>query len=165
MAKNSQHGPVGKDIIGTDADDLLKGGAHADTLDGGAGNDTLSGGGGADLLIGGAGSDVFLVGGKVTSTEAGLDQIQDFTTGADRIGFGGAVSLAGHSFLQDTEADYASALAKATQVIGSDQADLVFVQVGADVVVFADANLHNQVSGAIVLQNASLSGVTQWDVF
>ena len=34
-----------------------------------------------------------------------------------------------------------------------------------EVVVFADSNLHNQVSGAIVLQNVSLTGVTQWDVF
>lgn len=165
MPKSSQHGPQGKDIIGTDADDFLKGGHQGDTLDGGAGNDTLSGGGGSDLLIGGAGEDVFLVGGKVASTEAGLDQIQDFTTGVDRIGFGGSVSLAGHSFLQDTEADYASALAKATQAITSDSADIVFVQVGADVVVFADGNLHNQVSDAIVLQNVSLTGITQWDVF
>jgi len=44
------------------ANDLLDGGAGADSLNAGAGDDTLIGGGGADTLVGGAGDDVILTG-------------------------------------------------------------------------------------------------------
>ncbi|USQ94694.1 calcium-binding protein [Caulobacter sp. RL271] len=44
-------------LEGTEGDDVLIGGADADTLVGLGGNDTLQGGDGDDLLIGGAGSD------------------------------------------------------------------------------------------------------------
>jgi serralysin len=42
--------------------DILRGGALADTLNGGAGNDVLDGGRGADLMFGGAGNDTYYVG-------------------------------------------------------------------------------------------------------
>lgn len=46
-------------VVGTDADDILRGGGGDDTLIGGDGNDTFEGGPGADLMIGGAGRDFF----------------------------------------------------------------------------------------------------------
>nr|WP_281378903.1 calcium-binding protein [Azospirillum oleiclasticum] len=46
---------------GNGLDNLITGGAGADTLDGDAGNDTLNGGTGADTLTGGLGDDLFLV--------------------------------------------------------------------------------------------------------
>lgn len=183
MASNSTHGPQGKVLTGTAASDDLKGGAGDDlisgldgndrlsgaggddTLDGGVGNDTLDGGSGSDLLTGGSGEDVFLVSGKVSATMDGLDHIQDFTHGDDRIGFGGKVSLAGHIAYQGAEADYAGALARATQEITTGHSDIVFVQVGADVVVFADSDLRDQVGGAVVLVGKSLTDITNFDVF
>ncbi|MDK4733759.1 calcium-binding protein [Rhizobium sp. CNPSo 3490] len=46
---------------GNDLDNVITGGAAADTLSGGVGNDTLNGGGGADRLIGGVGDDTYIV--------------------------------------------------------------------------------------------------------
>ena len=180
---STTHGPKGQVLTGTPGADDLKGGSGDDTisggdgsdvlhgargddsLDGGAGDDTLDGGVGANWLTGGAGEDVFAITQKVASDAASLDHITDFTHGDDRISFGGTVSLAGHPFWSGTEADYAGALAQATAQITSGAADIVFVQVGADVIVFADSNLHDRVEGAAVLVGKSLADITQWDVF
>ena len=59
----------GVTIIGTTADNSLKGGKGADTISGGAGNDTVSLGGGADVYVYSSGSDL----------------IQDYAAGADKI--------------------------------------------------------------------------------
>ncbi|HEX5377508.1 MAG TPA: hypothetical protein VFW47_03000 [Phenylobacterium sp.] len=176
-------GPRGQVLIGTETDDDFKGGAGADslwggggddglrgaggddTLDGGDGNDTLSGGAGADQLTGGAGNDMFLVEARVCSTPDGLDRITDFTHGLDRVGFGGNVSLGGHSFWSGDAASYADAFATATQKIASAAADVVAVQVGGDVIVFADTNLHDHVDGAVILVGRTLADIDSWDVF
>ncbi|HEX4709448.1 calcium-binding protein [Phenylobacterium sp.] len=152
-------------LSGGDGNDLLCGVGGADTLDGGAGNDTLSGGRGADLLTGGAGSDTFLISGKVTATQDGLDRITDFTHGEDRLGFGGQTSLSGHSFWSGSAATYGDAVAAAAQQITSGAADVVAVQVGSDVIVFADTSLHNHMDSAVVLVGKTLADINQWDVF
>ena len=180
------HGPAGKLLSGTSGDDVLKGGSGDDIisgldgndilkgaggndwLDGGAGNDTLDGGAGADTMAGGTGQDWFFVDDKVTANMGDLDVITDFTSGVDRIGFGGRVALTGavtHEITTST--DYATALAQATTDITSGAYDLVFAQVGSDVVVFADVNLRNQLDAGVVLQNLTLSSttLTHWDVF
>ena len=74
-------------IIGNDLDNRLVGGAGNDILTSGAGNDALVGGAGNDILTGGAGNDVFGFEGNVAFTVAsqGLDAIQDFTPGNDKI--------------------------------------------------------------------------------
>ncbi|GCL41585.1 nucleoside hydrolase [Dolichospermum planctonicum] len=74
-------------IIGNDLDNRLVGGAGNDILTGGAGNDTLVGGAGNDILTGGAGNDVFSLAGNSAFTVAsqGLDTIQDFGIGNDKI--------------------------------------------------------------------------------
>ncbi|MDD2932603.1 MAG: Calx-beta domain-containing protein [Methylotenera sp.] len=58
---------VGNTITGSDADEILIGGATSDVLIGGAGNDVLIGGAGEDQLFGGAGADR-LEGGAVNDT-------------------------------------------------------------------------------------------------
>jgi Ca2+-binding RTX toxin-like protein len=152
-------------LSGGDGNDLLTAQGGADTLDGGAGNDTLSGGRGADLLTGGSGSDTFLIQGRVTDTQDGLDRISDFTHGEDRLGFGGQTSLAGHSFWSGSAATYGDAVAAAAQQITSGAADVVAVQVGADVIVFADTSLHNHLDAGVVLVGKTLADISQWDVF
>ena len=176
-------GPKGLTLMGTEDNDDLKGGSGADsmsggggndhidgaggddTLDGGAGNDVLSGGRGADQLTGGDGDDTFLIDTRVSDALGDLDRITDFTHDHDRVGFGGSVSLGGSSFWSGAEADYGAALNTATQKIAAGAADVVAVQVGADVIVFADTNLHNRVEGAVVLVGRTLADIDHWDVF
>lgn len=61
---------AGREFIGTDGDDTLRGGvgddlllglAGDDLLDGGPGNDTLDGGPGTNTLLGGEGDDVLII--------------------------------------------------------------------------------------------------------
>jgi Ca2+-binding RTX toxin-like protein len=74
-------------VRGSDSNDLLMGLGGDDILDGGQGDDILIGGTGRDRLIGGAGKDVFQFGGALTPFKGlGVDQIQDFVVGDDRIG-------------------------------------------------------------------------------
>ncbi|MFO5437102.1 MAG: M10 family metallopeptidase C-terminal domain-containing protein, partial [Dolichospermum sp.] len=74
-------------IIGNGLDNRLFGGTGNDALTSGAGNDTLVGGAGNDILTGGAGNDVFSFTGTAAFTYAsqGLDTIQDFNIGNDKI--------------------------------------------------------------------------------
>ncbi|MDO5633174.1 MAG: calcium-binding protein [Paracoccus sp. (in: a-proteobacteria)] len=66
--------------------DLLLGEGGNDVLFGGPGNDTLRGGLGADTLNGGAGRDVFFYGSAAeSSSQRGMDVIEDFTRGQDKI--------------------------------------------------------------------------------
>ena len=84
----------GNHIVGSDRAEYLSGGAIADRLAGGGGADTLLGDGGDDELIGGAGADS-LNGGEgadrftylslADSTDAAMDVIGSFQSGADRI--------------------------------------------------------------------------------
>lgn len=69
-------------LLGDQNNDTLFGDAGNDSLDGGQGNDTLTGGAGNDSLNGGIGGiDVF----DFNLTSEGIDIIQDFSLGFDRI--------------------------------------------------------------------------------
>ncbi|WP_413175482.1 FG-GAP-like repeat-containing protein [Anabaena azotica] len=81
-------------LIGGDGNDIFNGGDGADTLTGGIGNDTLTGGLGNDTLTGGVGNDIF----RFNAQNEGIDTIQDFTVGEDKIrisasGFSNALSI------------------------------------------------------------------------
>ncbi|MBQ6005783.1 MAG: hypothetical protein IJL14_06015 [Selenomonadaceae bacterium] len=65
---------IANEIIASDQDDTITGGAGADVIDAGAGNDVLDGGAGNDTLAGGSGADIF-----VWSSGQGNDIITDFT--------------------------------------------------------------------------------------
>ena len=62
-------------ITGSNGADTLLGYGGADTINGGAGADTISAAAGADTLTGGTGVDTF----TVSSTEASMDHITDFS--------------------------------------------------------------------------------------
>lgn len=77
-------GGLGSDVIAGDAgDDVLIGGGGDDTLQGNAGHDRLSGGQGTDTLKGGLDADLFDF--DSTTADEGIDIIQDFVPGSDRI--------------------------------------------------------------------------------
>lgn len=76
-------------IFGGNGNDIIYGGADSDTITGDNGNDTLFGGAGADILTGGAGSDSMNGGAGndtfIFASSFGVDQINDFANGADKI--------------------------------------------------------------------------------
>ncbi|MEQ9622316.1 calcium-binding protein [Coleofasciculus chthonoplastes] len=87
------YGNSGNDRLhGGPGNDRLHGGVGNDTLYGDVGNDRLHGGSGNDRLVGGFGDDEF----AFYSKNEGIDRIEDFTVGSDKIqvddnGFGGGL--------------------------------------------------------------------------
>jgi serralysin len=75
-------GGLGCDTLdGAAGADSLAGGSGMDSLAAGAGNDTLTGGEGNDDLRGGAGADRL----KLVSAAEGLDSLEDFASGTDKV--------------------------------------------------------------------------------
>jgi Ca2+-binding RTX toxin-like protein len=157
---------AGLTLTGGATNDLLAGKSGSDTISGGDGNDTLQGGHGGDVLTGGAGADVFVMasGGHITASEDSVDRITDFTSGQDVLQFGRQTSLAGDAMWTGAAGSYAEAFADAKAQIGSGSYHLAAVQVGSDLVVFADSTLHNHVDAAAVLVGKTLADFSHWDV-
>lgn len=72
-----------ENVVGTDANDTLKGDAKANRLVGNDGNDKLYGGLGKDTLVGGDGRDVFVFDTKLGS--GNVDRIEGFVVKDDTI--------------------------------------------------------------------------------
>ena len=158
-------GSDGNDSLsGGAGNDLLRGGGGADTLNGGAGNDTLAGGEGANVLTGGPGNDLFLIKTEHQGKTAdALDRITDFTHGEDKISFGGHLSVTSSNFETATATTFADALALAKTDLAGGHIDVVAVQVGADVIVFADTHHNDHIDSAVVLVGATLAGIAPGD--
>lgn len=79
---NLVYGNLGNDTVSTGGgQDTIYGGQGADIIDAGAGNDLIFGNRGGDILAGGLGADQFIYRRPVE----GMDLIQDFTKGEDKI--------------------------------------------------------------------------------
>jgi hypothetical protein len=136
-------------------------------ITGGAGDDTLDGWLGQDYLTGGTGLDVFRIADAQSVTTGGLsDVISDWTT-EDALQFTtgaltpiGAGTLANYVEITGV-ASFAEALAIANAQIGGTLVNYVAVQVGADVVVFADSNNDNGTAdSAVVLAGKTLNDIS-----
>jgi len=79
-------------VIGTQYNDQIYGGNHANRLSGGAGNDLINGGLGNDVLIGGAGNDTFVF--NTALGPANIDTISDFAVPNDTMRLENAVFTA-----------------------------------------------------------------------
>jgi hypothetical protein len=87
-------GNAGNDtLIGGNGTDFLVGSAGNDLLKGDNGSDTLTGGLGSDTLTGGNGQDIF-----VFASGEGIDTINDFKLGTDKIGLTGGLTFGNLSF-------------------------------------------------------------------
>ncbi len=149
-------------MVGTNGDDRLRGGRGDDSLDGGAGDDTLAGGQGADQLTGGESDDAFKVTGPARSQDD-LDQVTDFTSGEDRLLFG--AKAGDDAEFATAEADDFETAREAADAAVADGATYVAVQVGQDVIVFADADPeHEGAEQAILLVGRSLTDVALADL-
>jgi len=87
-------GNAGNDtLIGGNGTDFLVGSAGNDLLNGDNGSDTLTGGLGNDTLTGGNGQDIF-----VFAPGEGIDTINDFQLGTDKIGLTEGLTFGNLSF-------------------------------------------------------------------
>jgi Ca2+-binding RTX toxin-like protein len=87
-------GNAGNDtLIGDYGSDFLVGSAGNDLLNGDKDSDTLTGGLGSDTLTGGNGEDIF-----VFAAGEGIDTINDFSLGSDKIGLTGGLTFGNLSF-------------------------------------------------------------------
>jgi Ca2+-binding RTX toxin-like protein len=156
-------GGLGNDVINAlGGSDSVSGLGGNDTLDGGDGADTLSGGDGADLLTGGPGADTFLAAGIGPEVQF-LDRIADFTSGEDKLEFGGPAGTA-TNFATATATDYLDAIAKAFAAAATG-ADYIAVQVGADVIVFAETDgVDTNLEAVNILVGKSLSDIAPTDI-
>lgn len=142
-------------VDGGGGNDQITGTGGSDSLAGGIGADTLDGGAGADTVAGGAGADQFqFFQSAVPTTAAGLDRITDWAS-EDRLFFAdGSNTPAGAgtagNYVESTQADYAAALNFANGQIAAGQ-NYVAVQVGADVIVFADSAANNGTADSAVM--------------
>ncbi|MBS0362420.1 MAG: hypothetical protein JSR98_13665, partial [Proteobacteria bacterium] len=129
-------------LTGDATSQKLFGSIGSDSLSGGDGADTLSGGGGPDVLTGGTGADLFVVhAGESLAVAGQMDKVTDWSSG-DFLSFSGAAATAGN-YVEQSAGSFAEALAAANQQIASGAAEYVAVQVGDDVLVFADSRNDN----------------------
>jgi Ca2+-binding RTX toxin-like protein len=140
--------------------DTLSGGAGADTLDGGAGDDVINGGAGHDLINAGAGVDTVIVGlGQSGVTAATADSITDWNSG-DLLLFAN-VPASASEYVENSAADFTTATNYASGLIVSGSANVVAVQVGGDVVVFADSGNNNgSIDDVVILTGKTLADVS-----
>jgi Ca2+-binding RTX toxin-like protein len=90
-------GGTGEDVLASRSGaDRLRGEEGDDTLFGGAGADRLDGGPGEDVLVGGAGGDTFLF-----PTDPGVDRVEDFAPGVDRIALGASADDVSVEFTEE----------------------------------------------------------------
>ncbi|HEX4708874.1 hypothetical protein [Phenylobacterium sp.] len=155
-------------LVGSPGADVLTGGAHGDglfggfgddTLIGGAGDDALQGGPGADVLTGGGGRDLFIVGsGESPPVSEQMDTITDWQSTDGLTFFRGATAPS--SYVESTAADFSSAKTFANAQIAGGTVEYVAMQVGADVIVFADSHGdHGVADDAVILAGRTLAEI------
>ncbi|MGH6962933.1 MAG: Ig-like domain-containing protein, partial [Phenylobacterium sp.] len=150
-------GPLEDLLRGYGGNDLIQTGGGADTLDGGAGADTLDGGAGGDQITTGGGDDVIVVG-QGQSLAGQSDVVTDWNS-SDTVRFAHPAGDATH-YAEGSAADSATATAFANNLIASGAANVVAVQIGADVALFADSGDDNGTADDLLV----LSGRTLADV-
>ena len=157
----------GNDSLTAGGNDSVTGDTGNDSLTAGTGNDSLTHHDDHDhhLLTGTAGNDVFVVEDSAARNPQSVFHIVDFTSGQDQIVFGEDLgTVTAGNFATETADSYSAAFALARADIATGAANVVAVQVGADVVVFADTHDDNHVSGAVVLVGKTLTDIAPGDI-
>jgi Ca2+-binding RTX toxin-like protein len=142
---------------------LVRGGAGNDVLRGGSGfgSDTLDAGLGVDTLTGGSGADVFVLDAK--TSELGInpplcDRITDWEV-VDHIKLRGPIG-GPNGYAELTATDFFDGIGRAGQLLAGGTVEVVAVQVGSDVLVFADAGASNAVDTATFLIGRTLADIS-----
>lgn len=150
-------------VIGSTGDDALTGrdsppglflpGGEpvGDALFGGPGADTINSGNGQDTVSGGSGADLFVFNTGQTGTG---EVVTDFET-IDRIAFD--VVPTGLTYFEGTAGSVNSANTAAQNEIMANRADVVAMQVGPDVYIYADGAGRNLFTNVVILKRTALS--------
>ena len=147
-----------ENLVGTDAQDTLTGGAEANTFEGGDGNDSIDGNGGDDTLVGGAGDDT-IDGGAGADTfvfnpsGGGIDTIIDYNVAEDTIRIDG---LDGSGNADD---DFAANIGTLTFTGGDNSNNTPW-----DTEIAFDTDDDGTVDGSLILENLFTSGGIQSDL-
>jgi Ca2+-binding RTX toxin-like protein len=163
--------PAGSQITDGPLGDGTFGLPGPDTLHGLGGDDVLQGGQGPDVLDGGAGSDQFLFAPLDSPAVAGqMDRIIDWSSD-DHLAFafqGGLVSTpmgSALNYVETTAASFSAALTAANALIAGGNTEYVSVQVGSDVIVFADTNGdHGVAEDAVTLVGRTLADISAQNI-
>lgn len=155
--------PVGDQVlIGTDRKDRLVGAEGDDSLSGGGGNDQLAGRDGSDTLSGGAGADTFKVMDAADTLEA-LDQVIDYETGVDRIVFGRRFEANEFNFASFDVTSFDAAVEEVNTAFAAGL-EVAAVQLGEDLILFADVDGDGTYNAAVVLVGQSLDAFNVSDI-
>jgi Ca2+-binding RTX toxin-like protein len=144
---------VATTLSGDAGNDTITGTLGGDTISGGTGSDVINGRGGKDIMTGGEGPDRFNFNTTESNVTAGLgDQITDWSS-EDTISFNLLGAATGTTYVETVSSDYASALGIASNAIAGGTIDFVLVQIGVDLVLFADSNNDNGTAdtGVVIL--------------
>ena len=116
-------------------------------------------------MSGGAGTDVFVFAASESGVVIGaVDQILDWEAG-DSLRFGLGAAVAGQTYFEETAADYDAALVLANARVAAG-VDFIAVQVGSNVIVFADTGGNNGVAeDAVVLVGRTLADIAAGNIF
>jgi len=155
-------------LFGEGGADSLGGGGGHDVINGGDGDDVIDGGSGADSLTGGAGSDSFRFQSASSNVEF-TDRIMDWTSDdqlrfffAGGIGFKAATSA---NYAENVVSSVADAVSGANAVIAAGTVDFVVLQVGNDMIVFADSNNNNgDADSAVVIVGKLLTDIAYTNI-
>lgn len=137
-------------LLGGAGNDLMEGGEGAETFDGGAGFDTLAGGFGADLFIEDDGLGVQFV---ISTT---LNRITHWEN-SDHIQLRGKITAQQYVETQAENLFTAQTVAE-TALQGG--AEVVAIQIGADVVIYTDVSAGSSIHNAIMLAGRSLADIS-----
>jgi Ca2+-binding RTX toxin-like protein len=153
-------GPLEDLLRGYAGNDLIQSGGGADTLDGGTGADTIDGGAGGDLITTGGGADVIVIGqAQSLNIWNQTDVVTDWSS-SDTVRFA-HMSGDATAYAEGSAADYGSATTFANNLIASGSVNVVAVQIGSDVAVFADsADDNGSVDDLVVLSGRTLADVS-----
>ena len=150
-------------FTGGGGNDGIYGGRQGDELAGGAGNDTLVGGPGGDFLDGGPGADLYIAHPGDAAIAQGIfltgrDTISDWDA-QDRLSFAG-LNVTAANYAETTADSMENAARAAHALIAGGTIDVVAVQYGVQVLVFADTLQNNGEADDVVL----LGGATLADI-
>src|SRR5690606_35113668 len=159
-ADTVQGGDGNDTVDAAGGNDSVQGGIGGDLISGGAGNDTIDGGAGTDTLSGGEGADRFVFASGDSGVTLPLDRITDWDS-SDSLDFASLAAGSSSNYLETSADTFEVAKQLADSAIGGGTVDYVAVQVGANVVVFADtAGNNGAAEDAVVLVGKTLADIS-----
>jgi hypothetical protein len=176
FGRDRLYGDRGNDtLFGEQDDDWVSGGNGNDQLWGNDGNDTVLGGNGSDRLVGNAGDDLLIGGGgrdlfvlesfrAFQATDFGLDTIDDFQSGRDKIqlggeGFAALQSVFGNGFSQASE----FAAVADDRLVACSAAAIVYSQSSGTLFYNANGSAEGLGNGAAIAQITGKPDITASD--